>query len=141
MRDYRGARSLIGLVPQELTTDAFDPVSATVTHSRGLFGKRPNPAHIEGVLRDLTPWDRKADKIIELSGGMKRRVMIAKALSHEHQNPVPGQTDSGVDVECAKMWTLVRRLRTRASAIVLTTHYIAEAERWPTASASCSKAS
>jgi ABC-2 type transport system ATP-binding protein len=129
VRDYRGARSLIGLVPQELTTDAFETVWATVTHSRGLFGKRANPAHIEGVLRDLTLWDKKDNKIIELSGGMKRRVMIAKALSHEPKILFLDEPTAGVDVELRKeMWTLVRRLRDLGVTIVLTTHYIAEAE-------------
>lgn len=127
--DYRVARSLIGLVPQELTTDAFETVWATVTHSRGLFGKRPDPAHIERVLKDLTLWDKKDSKIIQLSGGMKRRVMIAKALSHEPKILFLDEPTAGVDVELRKeMWELVRRLRESGVTIILTTHYIAEAE-------------
>jgi ABC-2 type transport system ATP-binding protein len=129
VRDYRATRSLIGLVPQELTTDAFETVLATVTHSRGLFGKRPDPAHIERVLRDLTLWEKKDSKIVELSGGMKRRVMIAKALSHEPKILFLDEPTAGVDVELRKeMWALVRRLRESGVTIILTTHYIAEAE-------------
>jgi ABC-2 type transport system ATP-binding protein len=129
VRDYRAARSLIGLVPQELTTDAFETVWATVTHSRGLFGKSASPAHIESVLRDLTLWDKKDNKIVELSGGMKRRVMIAKALSHEPKILFLDEPTAGVDVELRKeMWGLVRRLRDSGVTIILTTHYIAEAE-------------
>jgi ABC-type multidrug transport system, ATPase component len=129
VKDYRAARSLIGLVPQELTTDAFETVWATVTHSRGLFGLKPNPAHIEKVLRDLTLWDKKDNKILELSGGMKRRVMIAKALSHEPRILFLDEPTAGVDVELRKeMWALVRRLRAAGVTIILTTHYIAEAE-------------
>jgi ABC-2 type transport system ATP-binding protein len=127
--DYRATRSMIGLVPQELTTDAFETVWATVTHSRGLFGKKPNPAHIEKVLRDLTLWDKKDDKIVTLSGGMKRRVMIAKALSHEPEILFLDEPTAGVDVELRKeMWALVRELRESGVTIILTTHYIAEAE-------------
>ena len=129
IRDYRAARSEIGLVPQELTTDAFETVWATVSHSRGLFGKPPNPAHIERVLKDLTLWDKKDNKIITLSGGMKRRVMIAKALSHEPRVLFLDEPTAGVDVELRKeMWALVRRLRESGVTIILTTHYIAEAE-------------
>jgi len=129
VRDYRATRSLIGLVPQELTTDAFETVWATVSHSRGLFGKSASPAHIESVLRDLTLWDKKDNKIVELSGGMKRRVMIAKALSHEPKILFLDEPTAGVDVELRKeMWGLVRRLRDSGVTIILTTHYIAEAE-------------
>jgi ABC-2 type transport system ATP-binding protein len=129
VKDYRAARSMIGLVPQELTTDAFETVWATVSHSRGLFGLKPNPAHIEKVLRDLTLWDKKDNKIIQLSGGMKRRVMIAKALSHEPQILFLDEPTAGVDVELRKeMWAMVRRLREAGVTIILTTHYIAEAE-------------
>jgi ABC-2 type transport system ATP-binding protein len=129
IKHYRAARSLIGLVPQELTTDAFETVWATVSHSRGLFGLKPNPAHIEKVLRDLTLWDKKDSKIIQLSGGMKRRVMIAKALSHEPQILFLDEPTAGVDVELRKdMWAMVRRLRSAGVTIILTTHYIAEAE-------------
>jgi ABC-2 type transport system ATP-binding protein len=120
---------MIGLVPQELTTDAFETVWATVSHSRGLFGLKPNPAHIEKVLRDLTLWDKKDNKIMQLSGGMKRRVMIAKALSHEPQILFLDEPTAGVDVELRKdMWAMVRRLRSSGVTIILTTHYIAEAE-------------
>jgi ABC-2 type transport system ATP-binding protein len=129
IKHYRAARSLIGLVPQELTTDAFETVWATVSHSRGLFGLKPNPAHIEKVLRDLTLWDKKDSKIIQLSGGMKRRVMIAKALSHEPQILFLDEPTAGVDVELRKdMWAMVRRLHSAGVTIILTTHYIAEAE-------------
>jgi ABC-2 type transport system ATP-binding protein len=129
VRDYRAARSMIGLVPQELTTDAFETVWATVTHSRGLFGKKPNPAHIEKVLRELTLWDKKDSKIMALSGGMKRRVMIAKALSHEPEVLFLDEPTAGVDVELRKeMWAMVRDLRAGGVTIILTTHYIAEAE-------------
>lgn len=128
-RDYRAARALIGLVPQELTTDSFETVWATVTHSRGLFGRAPDPAHIERVLRDLALWDKKDSKIITLSGGMKRRVLIAKALSHEPRVLFLDEPTAGVDVELRKeMWALVRRLRESGVTIILTTHYIAEAE-------------
>ncbi len=129
IKDYRAARSMIGLVPQELSTDAFETVWATVSHSRGLFGLKPNPAHIEKVLRDLTLWDKKDNKIVQLSGGMKRRVMIAKALSHEPRILFLDEPTAGVDVELRKdMWALVRRLRDDGTTIILTTHYIAEAE-------------
>jgi len=127
--EYRAARSMIGLVPQELTTDAFETVWATVTFSRGLFGKPPNPGYIEKVLKDLSLWDRKDSKIMTLSGGMKRRVMIAKALSHEPQILFLDEPTAGVDVELRKdMWRLVRDLRTSGATIILTTHYIEEAE-------------
>ncbi|MFL4976422.1 MAG: ABC transporter ATP-binding protein [Microvirga sp.] len=127
--DYRAARAKIGLVPQELTTDAFETVWATVSFSRGLFGKRRNPAHIERVLRDLSLWDKKDSKIMTLSGGMKRRVMIAKALSHEPQILFLDEPTAGVDVELRQdMWRLVRRLRDTGVTIILTTHYIDEAE-------------
>ena len=127
--DYRAARSLIGLVPQELTTDAFETVWATVTFSRGLFGKRPNPDYIEKVLKTLSLWDKKDSKIMTLSGGMKRRVMIAKALSHEPQILFLDEPTAGVDVELRReMWEMVRRLRATGVTIILTTHYIIEAE-------------
>jgi len=126
---YRQARSRIGLVPQELTTDAFETVLATVTFSRGLFGKAPNPAFVEQVLRDLSLWDKKDAKIMTLSGGMKRRVMIAKALSHEPDILFLDEPTAGVDVELRRdMWQLVRKLRDRGVTIILTTHYIEEAE-------------
>jgi len=129
LRDYRAARSLIGLVPQELTTDAFESVWATVSFSRGLFGKAPNPAHIEKVLRDLSLWEKRHNKIITLSGGMKRRLLIAKALSHEPQVLFLDEPTAGVDVELRRdMWALVRRLRESGVTIILTTHYIEEAE-------------
>jgi len=127
--DYRAARALIGLVPQELTTDAFETVWATVSYSRGLFGKPPNPAHIEKVLKDLSLWPRKDSKIMTLSGGMKRRVLIAKALSHEPQILFLDEPTAGVDVELRRdMWQLVRELRASGVTIILTTHYIDEAE-------------
>jgi ABC-2 type transport system ATP-binding protein len=127
--DYRAARSKIGLVPQELTTDAFETVQATVTFSRGLFGKAPNPGFIEQILRDLSLWDKKDSKIMTLSGGMKRRVMIAKALSHEPDILFLDEPTAGVDVELRRdMWMLVRKLRDRGVTIILTTHYIEEAE-------------
>ncbi|CAN7372183.1 ABC transporter ATP-binding protein [Brevundimonas sp. LjRoot202] len=127
--DYRRAREKIGLVPQELTTDAFETVMATVTFSRGLFGKAPNPAHIESVLRELSLWEKRNDKIMTLSGGMKRRVMIAKALSHEPDILFLDEPTAGVDVELRRdMWNLVRRLRESGVTIILTTHYIEEAE-------------
>jgi ABC-2 type transport system ATP-binding protein len=129
VRDYRAARSKIGLVPQELTTDAFETVWATVTFSRGLFGRRPDPKHIERVLRDLSLWEKRKDRIMTLSGGMKRRVMIAKALSHEPEILFLDEPTAGVDVELRRdMWTLVRRLRESGVTIILTTHYIDEAE-------------
>src|SRR5947199_6065060 len=128
-RDYRAARSLIGLVPQELHTDAFESVWATVSFSRGLFGKPKNPAHIEKVLKDLSLWDKKDSKIITLSGGMKRRVMIAKALSHEPQILFLDEPTAGVDVTLRQdMWHLVRAMRDNGVTIILTTHYIEEAE-------------
>jgi len=128
-KEYRAARSLIGLVPQELHTDAFETVWATVSFSRGLFGKPKNPAHIEKVLKDLSLWDKKDSKIITLSGGMKRRVMIAKALSHEPQVLFLDETTAGVDVELRKgMWEVVRALQASGVTIILTTHYIEEAE-------------
>ncbi|OYW38672.1 MAG: multidrug ABC transporter ATP-binding protein [Brevundimonas sp. 12-68-7] len=127
--DYRRARSRIGLVPQELTTDAFETVIATVTFSRGLFGKAPNPGFVEKVLRDLSLWEKRNDKIMTLSGGMKRRVMIAKALSHEPDILFLDEPTAGVDVELRRdMWELVRRLRESGVTIILTTHYIEEAE-------------
>jgi ABC-2 type transport system ATP-binding protein len=127
--DYRAARSLIGLVPQELTTDAFETVWATVNFSRGLFGKPPNPGYIEKVLKNLSLWDRKDSKIMTLSGGMKRRVMIAKALSHEPQILFLDEPTAGVDVELRRdMWEMVRMLRATGVTIILTTHYIVEAE-------------
>ncbi|HXI66598.1 MAG TPA: ABC transporter ATP-binding protein, partial [Steroidobacteraceae bacterium] len=127
--DYRAARGSIGLVPQELHTDAFESVWATVTFSRGLFGKAPNAALCEKILRDLSLWDRKDAKIMTLSGGMKRRVMIAKALSHEPAILFLDEPTAGVDVELRReMWQLVRGLRDRGVTIILTTHYIEEAE-------------
>ena len=127
--EYRAARSMIGLVPQELTTDAFETVWATVTFSRGLFGKPPNPGYIEKVLKDLSLWDRRDSKIMTLSGGMKRRVMIAKALSHEPQILFLDEPTAGVDVELRRdMWQTVRLLRATGVTIILTTHYIVEAE-------------
>ncbi len=127
--DYRAARSKIGLVPQELTTDVFETVGASVNFSRGLFGKPPNPAYIEKVLRDLSLWDRKDSKIMALSGGMKRRVLIAKALSHEPQILFLDEPTAGVDVELRRdMWEMVRGLRESGVTIILTTHYIEEAQ-------------
>jgi ABC-2 type transport system ATP-binding protein len=127
--DYRAARSMIGLVPQELSTDAFETVWATVSFSRGLFGRAPNPKFIEGLLRDLSLLDKRNSKIMTLSGGMKRRVMIAKALSHEPQILFLDEPTAGVDVELRRdMWDLVRGLRQRGVTIILTTHYIEEAE-------------
>lgn len=126
---FRQARSLIGLVPQELTTDAFETVWATVSFSRGLFGKPANPALIEQVLRDLSLWDKKDSRIITLSGGMKRRVMIAKALAHEPRLLFLDEPTAGVDVELRQdMWRIIRRLRETGVTIILTTHYIEEAE-------------
>jgi ABC-2 type transport system ATP-binding protein len=128
--DYRAARSKIGLVPQELTTDAFESVWATVNFSRGLFGKPRNTALIEKLLRDLSLWDKKESKIMTLSGGMKRRVMIAKALSHEPQILFLDEPSAGVDVELRRdMWEMVRGLRASGVTIILTTHYIEEAEQ------------
>ena len=127
--DYRAARSLIGLVPQELHTDAFESVWATVSFSRGLFNKPKNPTYVEKVLRALSLWDKKDDKIMTLSGGMKRRVLIAKALSHEPQILFLDEPTAGVDVELRKdMWQVVRDLRDSGVTIILTTHYIEEAE-------------
>ena len=130
IRDYRAARSMIGLVPQELTTDAFETVWATVSFSRGLFGKPANPEHITKVLQDLSLWDKKDQKIMTLSGGMKRRVLIAKALSHEPEILFLDEPTAGVDVELrADMWRLVRTMREHGVTIILTTHYIQEAEQ------------
>ncbi|HJQ62923.1 MAG TPA: ABC transporter ATP-binding protein [Burkholderiales bacterium] len=127
--DYRAARSLIGLVPQELTTDAFESVWNTVSFSRGLFGKPPDPAHIEKVLKDLSLWTRKDSKVMTLSGGMKRRLLIAKALSHEPRVLFLDEPTAGVDVELRRdMWKLVRALQSSGVTIILTTHYIDEAE-------------
>ena len=129
IRDYRAARSKIGLVPQELTTDAFESVWDTVKFSRGLFGRAPNPSYVEGILGDLSLWEKRDSKIMELSGGMKRRVMIAKALSHEPEILFLDEPTAGVDVELRRdMWNLVRRLREGGVTIILTTHYIEEAE-------------
>ena len=128
--DYRAARSKIGLVPQELSTDAFESVWSTVAFSRGLFGKAPDPAHLEKVLRDLSLWDKKDSKILALSGGMKRRVLIAKALAHEPQILFLDEPTAGVDVELRHdMWQMVHRLREQGVTIILTTHYIEEAEQ------------
>jgi ABC-2 type transport system ATP-binding protein len=128
-RDYRRTRTLIGLVPQELHTDAFETVLATVTFSRGLFGKAPNPDYIRKLLEDLSLWDKRSTIIKELSGGMKRRVMIAKALSHEPDILFLDEPTAGVDVELRRdMWKLVRGLRESGVTIILTTHYIEEAE-------------
>ncbi|HTQ75573.1 MAG TPA: ABC transporter ATP-binding protein [Burkholderiales bacterium] len=129
VRDYRASRSLIGLVPQELTTDAFESVWNTVSFSRGLFGKPANPAHIEKVLKDLSLWDKKDAKVMTLSGGMKRRLLIAKALSHEPRVLFLDEPTAGVDVTLRQeMWKLVRELQVAGVTIILTTHYIAEAE-------------
>ena len=129
VRDYRKARETIGLVPQELNTDSFETVWDAVSFSRGLFGKAPNPAHIEKVLKDLSLWDKRNNRIMSLSGGMKRRVMIAKALSHEPRILFLDEPTAGVDVELRRdMWEMVRKLRERGVTIILTTHYIEEAE-------------
>src|SRR5262252_7567292 len=129
IKDYRVTRSMIGLVPQELTTDAFETVWATVSFSRGLFGKPRNPDHIAKLLKDLSLWDKKDSKIMTLSGGMKRRVLIAKALAHEPQILFLDEPTAGVDVELRKdMWDIVRALRAEGVTIILTTHYIEEAE-------------
>ena len=129
VRDYRAARAMIGMVPQELTTNAFETVWADVSFSRGLFGKKANPDHIAKVLKELSLWDRKDSKIMTLSGGMKRRVLIAKALSHEPSVLFLDEPTAGVDVELRKdMWEVVRGLRTSGVTIILTTHYIEEAE-------------
>ncbi|HEX2842672.1 ABC transporter ATP-binding protein [Hyphomicrobium sp.] len=128
-RDYRAVRSIIGLVPQELSTDMFEPVWSTVSFSRGLFGKKPNPAYVEKVLRDLSLWDKKDSRIMTLSGGMKRRVLIAKALAHEPRILFLDEPTAGVDVELRKdMWQIVRGLRESGVTVILTTHYIEEAE-------------
>lgn len=130
VKDYRAARSKIGLVPQELTSDVFETVWATCKLSRGLFGKSTNPSHLEKVLKELTLWDRKDHKIITLSGGMKRRVMIAKALSHEPEILFLDEPTAGVDVELRReMWEMVHRLRESGVTIILTTHYIEEAQQ------------
>jgi ABC-2 type transport system ATP-binding protein len=129
VRDYRAARAKIGLVPQELHTDMFETVWATATYSRGLFGRPPDPAHIERALRDLSLWEKRNDKIMTLSGGMKRRVLIAKALAHEPEILFLDEPTAGVDVELRRdMWALVRQLREAGVTIILTTHYIEEAE-------------
>jgi ABC-2 type transport system ATP-binding protein len=129
VRDYRAARAKLGLVPQELTTDAFESVWATVSFSRGLWGKPASPGHITKVLKDLSLWDKKDSKIMTLSGGMKRRVMIAKALAHEPEILFLDEPTAGVDVELRKdMWDVVRSLRASGVTIILTTHYIEEAE-------------
>ena len=129
VRDYRVTRSKIGLVPQELSTDAFESVWTTVTFSRGLFGRKPDPALIEKILRELSLWDKRHERIMTLSGGMKRRVMIAKALSHEPEILFLDEPTAGVDVELRRdMWALVRKLRDGGVTIILTTHYIEEAE-------------
>jgi len=129
IKDYRKTRELIGLVPQELTTETFETVWATVSFSRGLFGKKPNPDYIEKVLKDLSLWDKKDNKIMELSGGMKRRVLIAKALSHEPRILFLDEPTAGVDVELRQdMWRMVTQLRQSGVTIILTTHYIEEAE-------------
>ena len=129
LTDYRAAREMIGLVPQELTTDAFESVWATVSFSRGLFGKAPNPAHIEKVLKSLSLWDKRDSRIMTLSGGMKRRVLIAKALSHEPQILFLDEPTAGVDVNLRQdMWDLIRSLRADGVTVILTTHYIDEAE-------------
>lgn len=129
IKDYRATRTMIGLVPQELHTDAFESVWATVSFSRGLFGKPKNPAYIEKILKDLSLWDKKDSKIMTLSGGMKRRVLIAKALSHEPRVLFLDEPTAGVDVELRKdMWEVVRKLRASGVTIILTTHYIEEAE-------------
>ena len=129
IRDFRAARAKIGLVPQELTTDMFETVWDTVNFSRGLFGKAPNPAYVEKVLRDLSLWEKRDSKIMALSGGMKRRVMIAKALSHEPHILFLDEPTAGVDVELRRaMWEMVRSLRETGVTIILTTHYIEEAE-------------
>ncbi|MGS1095625.1 ABC transporter ATP-binding protein [Aquamicrobium terrae] len=128
-RDYRAARALIGLVPQELTVESFETVWAALSYSRGLFGKAPNPALIEQILKDLSLWDKRDAKIITLSGGMKRRVMIGKALAHEPKILFLDEPTAGVDVELRQdMWAMVRRLRESGVTIILTTHYIEEAE-------------
>lgn len=130
LKNYRSARSLIGLVPQELTTDMFETVFDTVSYSRGLFGKKKNPQYIEKILKDLSLWEKRNNKIVTLSGGMKRRVMIAKALSHEPKILFLDEPTAGVDVNLRKeMWDLVSKLRDSGVTIILTTHYIEEAEQ------------
>ncbi|MDY6982198.1 MAG: ABC transporter ATP-binding protein [Pseudomonadota bacterium] len=129
VKDYRAARSLIGLVPQELATDAFESVTATMALSRGIFGKKPDKAFVEGVMKSLSLYDKKDEKIMALSGGMKRRVMIGKALAHEPKILFLDEPTAGVDVELRKdMWNVVRKLRASGVTIILTTHYIEEAE-------------
>jgi ABC-2 type transport system ATP-binding protein len=129
IRDYRAARAMIGLVPQEMALDVFTTVAQTVRFSRGLFGKKPDPAYLERLLHDLSLWDKRDSRLVELSGGMKRRVMIAKALSHEPDILFLDEPTAGVDVALRRdMWALVRRLRDRGVTIILTTHYIEEAE-------------
>ena len=129
VKDYRKTRAMIGLVPQELTTDAFETVHNTVSFSRGLFGKAPDPAHIEKVLRSVSLWEKRNNKVLTLSGGMKRRLLIAKALSHEPQVLFLDEPSAGVDVELRKeMWSVVHELRAAGVTIILTTHYIEEAE-------------
>jgi len=130
IKDYRATRAMIGLVPQEVTADMFETVWATVSHSRGLFGKWPNPAHIEKVLKDLALWDKRDSRIITLSGGMKRRVLIAKALAHEPDILFLDEPTAGVDVELRQdMWNVVKTLRESGVTVILTTHYIEEAEQ------------
>jgi ABC-2 type transport system ATP-binding protein len=130
VKEYRAARAAIGLVPQELSTDMFETVLATVTFSRGLFGRPRDPAYIEKVLRDLSLWDKRNDKIMTLSGGMKRRVLIAKALSHEPKILFLDEPTAGVDVELRRdMWTMIGKLREGGVTVILTTHYIEEAEQ------------
>ncbi len=129
VRDYRAARSIVGLVPQEIALDIFTTVHRSATFSRGLFGKSPDPAYIEQLLRDLSLWEKRDSRIVELSGGMKRRVMIAKALAHEPEVLFLDEPTAGVDVNLRRdMWALVRRLRGRGVTVILTTHYIEEAE-------------
>ena len=129
VRDYRAARSIVGLVPQEIALDIFSTVRRAATFSRGLFGRPPNPAYIEQLLRDLSLWDKRDTRIVELSGGMKRRVMIAKALAHEPDVLFLDEPTAGVDVNLRRdMWALVRRLRSQGVTVILTTHYIEEAE-------------
>ncbi len=129
VREYRAARATIGLVPQELTTDAFEKVWNTVSFSRGLFGKRRDPGYVERVLKDLSLWDKRNNRLMELSGGMKRRLLIAKALAHEPEILFLDEPTAGVDVELRRdMWNVVRRLRESGVTIILTTHYIEEAE-------------
>ena len=129
VRDYRAARSIVGLVPQEIALDIFTTVHRAATFSRGLFGRRPDPAYIEQLLHDLSLWDKRDSRIVELSGGMKRRVMIAKALSHQPDVLFLDEPTAGVDVNLRRdMWTLVRRLRSEGVTVILTTHYIEEAE-------------